>query len=448
MGITGSLQNVFLKKYENESIFFRHRANALMWMLVAMIGALSAIAVTVTVSIEGDLRFAYITILAMLIIYFTGLIGLRAGWYFFAANFINIMSAIIITAGFLLRLKTAPHEGYMTLIYFMFMVVVQATLFSKLRVVLGITLFFISAIIVYYILAAQKIDPSLARSIKMATIESCFSFSFIYVLASLIMRINQTAIKSAENESSINREQSASLQQLVNAVKDVVSKLVSSSESISGMSGYISENAQSQASSVEEISATLEEIGAGVSTNARNARDTNSIARKAATQAEDGGKAVGETVTAMRHIAESINVIEEIAYQTNLLSLNASIEAAHAGEHGKGFSVVAEEIRKLAEKSQVAALEINRVAVSSVDVAEKAGNILGEILPGIHQTAKLIDEISLASEQQDQGVEQVNSAMQQLNQITQMNAGSAEKLAMMSKVLKQSSEELQKLVKA
>ena len=112
-----------------------------------------------------------------------------------------------------------------------------------------------------------------------------------------------------------------------------------------------------------------------------NAKVTDGMASKAASEAADGGQAVMQTVEAMKSIADKIGIIDDIAYQTNLLALNAAIEAARAGDHGKGFAVVAAEVRKLAERSQVAAQEIGDLAGSSVKQAERAGNLLNEMVP-------------------------------------------------------------------
>jgi methyl-accepting chemotaxis protein len=145
----------------------------------------------------------------------------------------------------------------------------------------------------------------------------------------------------------------------------------------------------------------------------------------------------------MKEIAGKITIIEEIARQTNLLALNAAIEAARAGEHGKGFAVVASEVRKLAERSQTAAGEISHLSSSSVQIAEKAGEMLTKLVPDIQKTAELVQEISASSREQDTGAGQINMAIQQLDQVIQQNAGAAEELASTSEELASQADLLQ-----
>ncbi|KTT19829.1 chemotaxis protein [Pseudomonas oryzihabitans] len=236
------------------------------------------------------------------------------------------------------------------------------------------------------------------------------------------------------------------LAQIISDVRSASDGLASASEEISATAQSISQASTEQAASVEETSASVEQMSASIAQNTENAKVTDGMAGKAASEANEGGQAVGQTLTAMKTIADKIGIIDDIAYQTNLLALNAAIEAARAGEHGKGFAVVAAEVRKLAERSQVAAQEIGNVAQGSVALAERAGSLLDEMVPSINKTSDLVQEITAASEEQSAGVGQINSAMLQLSQVTQQNASASEELAATAEEMSSQAEQLQQLM--
>jgi len=245
----------------------------------------------------------------------------------------------------------------------------------------------------------------------------------------------------------------AAMKQMTERLARVIGEVRGGAESLAGAAGQLSSTSQTlsqgtgeQAASVEETTSSLEEMSASIGQNAENSRQMEQMAQKGAREAGEGGKAVGETVAAMKAIAEKIGIVEEIAYQTNLLALNAAIEAARAGEHGKGFAVVATEVRKLAERSQKAAKEISGLAGSSVEVAERSGKLLGELVPSIQKTAELVQEVAAASREQSAGVAQINKAMAAVDQVTQRNASAAEELASTAEEMSCQAESLQQLM--
>ena len=250
-------------------------------------------------------------------------------------------------------------------------------------------------------------------------------------------------------------EVARSFNQLVDKLTLVIAKVHKSADAVGLASRQLSSSAEvlargtsEQAASVEETTASLEQMNASIKQNVDNSRQMEQMALAGAMQVEASGKAVFESLEAMNAIAEKITVVEEIAYQTNLLALNAAIEAARAGEHGKGFSVVAAQVRRLAERSQTAAQVISSLTASSLNIAQRSGHLLNDLVPAIRKTADLVQEVSTASREQGAGVHQVSQAMTQVDRVTQTNAVAAEELTSTAGQLAARAEELQILMRS
>lgn len=244
-----------------------------------------------------------------------------------------------------------------------------------------------------------------------------------------------------------------SLRNMITKIDDVVSDIIRSSNDIAGASHHVSEtssqlskSATEQAASVEEVSSTMEEMVSNIEHNALNAKNTHEVSKVVYRNIKEMDQSTSESVVANDAIAVKINVINEIAQQTNILSLNAAVEAARAGEEGKGFAVVASEVRKLAESSRSSANEIMDLADNSIELSTKVGQQMSVIAPEVQKTSELVNEISSSSQEQLKGAEQVNTAMQELNHITQQNASSSEELAASSEQLTAQADNLKQVV--
>lgn len=244
-----------------------------------------------------------------------------------------------------------------------------------------------------------------------------------------------------------------SFKSMVENLRGIVENIISGADNISGASSQmssasqqLSQGANEQASGAEEVSSSMEEMAANIQQNTDNAQEAEKISKKVSDGVQKVGSASQESLLSIRDISEKINIINDIAFQTNILALNAAVEAARAGEHGKGFAVVAAEVRKLAERSKLAADEIITLSSKSVQVTESASELMENLVPEIEKTAKLVQEIAAASMEQSTGADQVNNAIQQLNQVTQQNAASSEELATSSEELNSQADQLKEII--
>ncbi|APR65108.1 chemotaxis protein [Borrelia anserina Es] len=222
--------------------------------------------------------------------------------------------------------------------------------------------------------------------------------------------------------------------------------LYENSIQIANASQNLSSGAVEQASTLEQMTANIEQISQGVTENTDNASTTESIAVNTNKKTKDGHQSVIKAIEAMEVITDKISIIDEITRQTNLLALNASIEAARVGDKGKGFEVVAAEVRKLADQSKESAREIIDIAHKSLTIAGKAGNNFEQIVPGMEETAKLVKNITRESSNQSNQIEQFKSAIEQVSQLVQTTASSSEELSAMSEKMLESVKHLKESV--
>jgi methyl-accepting chemotaxis protein len=219
------------------------------------------------------------------------------------------------------------------------------------------------------------------------------------------------------------------LSRVIGEVKLAAAGMASAAEQVSSSAQGLSQGTNEQAMAVEETTTSLAQMTLSIEQNATHSRQMAHMAQQGLKEAEESGRSVAESLEAIKTIASKVSIIEEIAYQTNLLEVNAAIVAAQAGEHGRGMAVVAGEVRRLAMSSREAAKEVMGLASVSVRKAERSGTLLTELVSSLHKTTRLVEEVATASGQQASGVSQISGAMKQLDSTTQHIASASEELA-------------------
>lgn len=298
----------------------------------------------------------------------------------------------------------------------------------------------LSAMFITYYYISKDIKDSISNlSLKIEDLSN----------GSLDFEIEKTLLKREDEAGKI----ALALEKHLNRLKDVVgnikgasSQLAETSEELNFNSLSLSKGVNEQAASSEEISASMEQMVSNIEQNAENSLQNEKIALQVLNEMNKMQNATERSLKAVEIIAQKINIINDIAFQTNLLALNAAVEAARAGEHGRGFSVVAAEVRKLAEKSKAAADDIHRLSSESVNSTKDASDLLKNIIPDLNKTTKLTQEIAASSGEQNAGASQINNAIQQLNSVSQAAASTSDKMAQTADQLSSHSGQLLELV--
>lgn len=437
MAWTGFLQRFFLARYDNSSLLIKKKASTLMYFIMVLIALELLVTPIFAFALPDIFIKAFIIIFLIMLGGIISLVLLRLGYYYGAAHLFSALAALAVIAGLFDKVVRDPHTGYSTMIYFMVALIVEATLFCRMKFVFALSLVFFASDIVFFMLVRTRLDELSFRAARVGVVDSSLTIAFTFVLAYLITKVTDEALNTSETESLRSLNNYNKIEKLLGSVKDTSRSLAAAAEELAATSNSFSENSQTQAASAEEIMATVEEVSAGVDQVAVGAREqaesldalvarmgelsgvisgmgeeimkTVSLTGDISGYARRGDDSMNTMKDSMRKINQGskemmsiIEIINNISDQINLLSLNATIEAARAGDAGRGFAVVAGEISKLADRTANAIKEIDALINASYSEIDRG-------MLNVQGTVEIISRI----------IEGVNSINSMMNNITQ-----------------------------
>jgi len=306
-------------------------------------------------------------------------------------------------------------------------------IFSKII----ITLIGIIVFVIIILLISRNLSKSLNKGITFAKEISSGN------LNATIDIDQKDEIGLLSNELRTMRE---SLKRIINSVQENIANVSSASNQLSSLSGELSSSANEQAATSEEIAVALEEMLITIENNTKNAVETGIKSQETAKNMQENEKIFIDTTNFVREISEKSLIISEIAKKTDLLAINAAIEAAKSGESGKGFQVIAQEIRKLSDLSRLASGEISKIANDGLKYSQIAEENIKRAIPEIIESAKLVNEIVDASKSQQTNTDAINISVQQQSETTTSNSTAAEEMSTAAEELSAQTDNLKDLI--
>ncbi|MBN1924451.1 MAG: hypothetical protein JW798_01330 [Prolixibacteraceae bacterium] len=332
-------------------------------------------------------------------------------------------------------------DGY----YIIFLVLTVGVIFaSKLILLVNALLILLTTTRIYIV--SLKLFPDSIEISKAAFSNHTFVIIFISAILLASKIFTEKAIKKAKDDAEVLNVQNNKLNRMFGQLKNTADSLKKLSLEIKGSSENLNNNSMTQASNVEEITSTIEEITTIIIQNSEITEDASKRVDNANNFIQQSGQIVKNTKQAIIKINERIEIIQDLAFQTNILALNAAIEAARAGEAGRGFSVVAHEVKKLADRSNEGAVEISGLVEAALKDSDQAEKYFERIIAEINQINVVMKDIMTSSIEQKFGAEQINVSISEVNTGAQHNASISEMLTDSVKLLTENSKVLTELL--
>jgi len=366
--------------------------------------------------------------------------GIQRAGNFFATGIVLIGSLSIALAS-----NIDPMHKYTQTHFSLLALFTVGMLFASRKMMMINAIIILIAITKFHFYALSY-NPELKNVYTQAFVQYLTTLIVITIALYYFIKFSEEAIASENQQLKKQEKQNLQFSSINKLVKDSISQLLIISEKIRKLAGTLNASSEEQASSVEEMSAAIEEISSTMDSDSSFISSSSENVKNTIKYVGESKNAIQKALNAIHEMSLKLEMIQEIAAKTDILSINASIEAARAGNYGAGFSVVANEIKKLAEKSNTGAQSISQSLNNTMDVAEEANNYLISINEKIQYVYEVFERISLTTKEQRDSIYQINNSISAINSGAQQNNDISSELVEALQNLVDLSQKLEKLI--
>lgn len=438
-----AILNFFLHHYLQEKHEKIESDKAKIFVMLVLIGISLTVILVIQNIIIGNRFLEVISIFPPLALLVISLIVIYRGNVKSAGGIITLGLGIVLSAKGIFVVDPKYSFNFIIDEYYIFLFLIMLTaMFASRRIlIINFIVILVSSSVMLFM--NYKDFPEIIR------FKPDFRFPLYVVILIVTFLVSYFFTKYVDVINEKIKEVDAKNQQMKTITKQVKissTEIYRASKQLDSIAGKVSEQAGTQASTTENISAAVENLLTMIKTNTSHAINAGESSKKATQAVRDSNAIVSETVKSAEEVSQKSMIINEIADQIDLLSINAAIESARAGNAGKGFSVIAQEIRKLADLTSNAVSSIGEISNKNVTISENTSSQLNKIIPEALKNLEYINQIAEASKEQQNNAESINSSVVQLSDITNKNAAFAEEMSSSSEELSEQAEKLDKLI--
>ena len=427
------------KTYGNEEYLTRQKAQSLAIInLLGLILGVIYIAINFFLgNIQNDpvdyLLVPFVFISVMLI----ALILIKGGKLQAAGNFIitSLIIAELLSVLYNLMSKGNYTVSFAGTYYYFFTLLILGSIYSTKRIITINTVFLIIMSFLAIYIAQKNYPEDIVQNIKTSTTEFMTNLIVLYLFIIFSKNLIDTAINQLFEEKKKKEEQNRTLVALLENMQKTITELDNNAQKLVKLSDLLSEKSTEQAATTEEVAASTEEITSTLESTTETADNTHSILLNSMKNVQDSSEIFNNTMEAFMEISDRTEVIKNIADKTDILAINAAIEAAHAGDAGKGFAVVAAEIRKLSDLAKTSSAQISELSLMAQSKASITKEKFNQIIDDIQKITNYMKDIVASSEEQLKSLHQINTSMNQLSNFAEENTTIAEQMVMSANIL-------------